>query len=157
MEIFRKKLNNDMINKFDAFVNKVLSENIQGGKISSIPSAMQGVGATSSNVPPSSQPQITSAKPLPKSPQTTTPPRVAVVVTPKDQEIKTEIAKLPMDVQQKIASAKSVDEISSAIANVDPTSKQKIEDYIKNYAATAQNTPVTTQNPPIGMQNLPIS
>lgn len=146
-----------MANRFDAFVNKVLSENIQGGKISSIPSAMQGVGATSSNVPPSSQPQITTAKPLPKSPQTTTSPKVVVASNPKDEAIKAEISKLPMDVQQKIASAKSVDEITSAIANVDPTSKQKIEDYIKSYASTAQNTPAAAQNPSTGMQNLPTS
>lgn len=143
-----------LYSKFDAFVNKVLGESLQGGKISSIPSAMQGVGATSSNVPPSTQPQITSAQTLPK---TTTPkaPKISSITRPvttaanpqKDQEIKNEISKLPQDVQQKIASAKSVDEITSAISNIDPTSKQKIEEYMKSLSGSTQTTP-TTQIPP---------
>ena len=144
-----------MSNRFDAFVNKVLAESLQGGKVSSIPAAMQGVGATSSNVPPSPQPQITSAKPFPKSTVPTTPKTVQTQANPKDQEIKNEIGKLPQDVQQKIASAKSVDEITSAIANVDPASKQKIEDYIKNYATSGQNPSGTPQNVPATPQNIP--
>ena len=144
MEIFRTELNNDMLySKFDAFVNKVLGESLQGGKISSIPAAMRGVGTTSSNVPPSTQPQITSAQTMPKAPQTKIVPspitvQTTTTTTAKDQEIKNEISKLPQDVQQKIASAKSVDEITAAISNVDPTSKQKIEDYMKTYAAGIQ-------------------
>lgn len=130
-----------MVNRFDAFVNKVLAESLQGGNISSIPAAMRGVGTTSSNVPPSSEPQITSAQTLPKVSKTSPPKTMPVKETPKDEEIKNEISKLPQDVQQKIASAKNVDEITAAISNVDPASKQKIEDYIKNYAATAENPP----------------
>jgi hypothetical protein len=140
IEIFRTKLNNDMINRFDDFVNKILSENIQTGKVSSIPAAMRGVGATDSNVPPSSDPQITSAQSMPKAPQPSPKPSPTEEPSEND-DIKNEIEKLPVDVQQKIASAKNVDEITSAIANVDPTSKQKIEDYIKNFAANAQNNP----------------
>jgi hypothetical protein len=140
IEIFRTKLNNDMINRFDDFVNKILSENIQTGKVSSIPAAMRGVGATDSNVPPSSDPQITSAQSMPKAPQPSPNPSSTEEPSEND-DIKNEIEKLPVDVQQKIASAKNVDEITSAIANVDPTSKQKIEDYIKNFAANAQNNP----------------
>jgi hypothetical protein len=135
--------------KFDLMVNKILGESLQGGKVSSMPSAMGGVGATTSNVPPSPEPQITTAqKPFAATPST---PRPSSVTLPKasEQDIKNEISKLPTDVQNKIASAKSVDEISQAIANVDPTSKQKIEDFIKGMGATAGQTG-TTQ-----MQNLP--
>lgn len=130
-----------MNNRFDAFVNKVLAESLQGGNVSSIPAAMRGVGKTDSNTPPSTDPQITSAQNLPKAPETSVPKTMPKEEDPEDQEIKNEIGKLPPDVQQKIASAKNVEEITSAIANVDPTSKQKIEDYIKNYAASGQNTP----------------
>jgi hypothetical protein len=148
MEIFRYKLNNHMSNRFDAFVNKVLAESLQGGNISSIPSAMRGVGKTDSNTPPSPDPQITSAQNLPKAPETYVPKTMPKKEDPKDQEIKNEISKLPPDVQQKIASAKNVEEITSAIANVDPSSKQKIEDYIKNYTADDENPSATPQNTP---------
>ena len=137
-----------MSNRFDAFVNKILAESLQGGNISSIPSAMRGVGKTDSNTPPSPDPQITSAQNLPKAPETSLPKTMPKKEDPKDQEIKNEISKLPPDVQQKIASAKSVEEITSAIANVEPASKQKIEDYIKNYASGGENAPATPQNIP---------
>lgn len=131
-----------MNNRFDAFVNKILSESLQGGNVSSIPAAMRGIGTTDSNTPPSSNPQITSAQTLPKVTQPTVPNNPNKEKTaPEDDVIKNEIGKLPPDIQQKIAAAKNVNEITSAIANVDPTVKQKIEDYIKNYAASGQNTP----------------
>jgi hypothetical protein len=74
--------------------------------------------------------------------------RTQCLLYKKHQEIKNEISKLPPDVQQKIASAKNVEEITSAIANVDPSSKQKIEDYIKNYTADDENPSATPQNTP---------
>jgi hypothetical protein len=142
MEIFRTELNTNMNNRFDAFVNKILSESLQGGNVSSIPAAMRGIGTTDSNTPPSSNPQITSAQTLPKVTQPKVPNNPnEEKMAPEDDVIKNEIGKLPPDIQQKIAAAKDVNEITSAIANVDPTVKQKIEDYIKNYAASGQNTP----------------
>lgn len=131
-----------MNNRFDALVNKVLGESLQSGNISSIPAAMRGVGTTGSNVPPSSEPQIVSAQTMPKVEQRPNAPKDSNKDQQGgDQEIVNEIGKLPKDVQDKIASAKNIDEINAAIANVDPVSKQKIENYIKNYAGNTPNTP----------------
>ena len=126
-----------LYNTFDGFVNKILKENMR------FPSALRGVGATSSNVPPSSDPQITSAQTLPQVNKPKTPQVSSMTPNSPDEDgdMKNEIEKLPTDIQQKIASAKNIEEINLAIANVDPTSKQKIQDYIKNYAASGQNTP----------------
>lgn len=147
-------------NKFDLLVNKILGESMQSGNISSTPKSTKedggnkGVGQTDSNVPPSSEPEITTATKIPSAPQ------VSSVTLPKtsDSEIKAEIMKLPTDVQSKIASAKTMPEIMNAIANVDPTSKQKIENYIKTMTSgsqaqgsSMQNLPPLEKNQPVGV------
>jgi hypothetical protein len=132
-----------MINRFDAFVNKVLAESLQMGNISSIPKGMQGVGKTDSNTPPSSDPQITSAQTLPKAPEAATPKPEAEQTSPEDDEIKNEIGKLPPQTQQEIASAKNVEEIMTALSkgNIPPESKEKIETYIKDHMGGGENSP----------------
>jgi hypothetical protein len=151
IEIFRKELNNVMdYSKFDLLVNKILGESMQSGGISSTPKSSKddeenvGVGKTDSNTPPSSEPEITTAAKIPSAPE------VSSVTMPNTSEtdIKAEILKLPTDVQAKMASAKTVPEIMNAIANVDPTSKQKIENYIKTMYSGSQTQGSSMQNLP---------